>query len=87
MITLKPNRFQSVNGEEEEEMRCGWHLSEWVVMRGNWLWLIYVCVGLVSFFVYGIVLDVCLFDFDFSGDYVIELFGICIATHRFSNCK
>ena len=45
----------------------------WVVMRGNWLWFIYVCVGLVSFFVYGIVLDVCLFDFDFSGDYVIEL--------------
>ena len=33
------------------------------------------CVDLVSFFVYGIVLDVCLFDFDFSGDYVIELFG------------
>ena len=31
------------------------------------------CVGLVSFFVYGIVLDMCLFDFDFSGDYVIEL--------------
>ena len=33
------------------------------------------CVDLVSFFVYGIVLDVFLFDFDFSGDYVIELFG------------
>ena len=33
------------------------------------------CVDLVSFFVYGIVLDVCLFDYDFSGDYVIELFG------------
>ena len=32
-------------------------------------------VDLVSFFVYGIVLDVCLFDFDFSGEYVIELFG------------
>ena len=32
------------------------------------------CVDLVSFFVYGIVLDVCLFDFDFSSDYVIELF-------------
>ena len=32
-------------------------------------------VDLVSFFVYGIVLDVCLFDFDYSGDYVIELFG------------
>ena len=87
MITLKPNRFQSVNGEEEEEMRCGWHLSEWRVLRGKWWWFIYVCIGLVSFFVYGIVLDVCLFDFDFSGDYVKELFGLCIATHRLSKCK
>ena len=59
----------------------------WVVMRGNWWWFIYVCVGLVSFFVYGIVLDVCLFDSDFSGDYVIELFGKWIATHRLSKCK
>ena len=73
MITLKPNPFQSVNGEEEEEVKCGWCLSEWRVLRGNWWWFIYVCVGLVSFFVYGIVLDVCLFDFDFSGDYVNEL--------------
>ena len=87
MITLKPNRFHSVNREEEEEVECGWCLSEWRVLGGNWWWFIYVCVDLVSFFVYGIVLDVCLFDFDFSGDYVIELFGICIATHRFSNCK
>ena len=47
----------------------------WVVMRGNWRWCFCVCIGFVSFFVYGIVLDVCLFDFDFSGDYVIELFG------------
>ena len=30
---------------------------------------------LFLFFVYGIVLDVCFFDFDFSVDYVIELFG------------
>ena len=52
-----------------------WCLCEWVVLGGNWWWFIFVCVGLVSFFVYGIVLDVCLFDFDFSGDYVIELFG------------
>ena len=29
----------------------------------------------------------CFFDFDFSGDYVIELFGKWIATHRLSNCK
>ena len=75
MITLKLNRFQSVNGEEEEEVKSEWHLSEWRVLRGNWWWFIYVYVGLVSFFVYGIVLDVFLFDFDFSGDYVIELFG------------
>ena len=87
MITLKPNRFQSVNKEEEEEVKCGWCLCVWRVLRGNWWWFIYVCVDLVFFFVYGIVLDVCLFDFDFSGDYVIELFGICIATHRLSNCK
>ena len=58
MITLKPNRFKSVKGEEEEEMKSEWCLCEWVVMRGNWLWFIYVCVGLVFFFVYGIVLDV-----------------------------
>ena len=74
MITFKPNQFQSVNGEEEEEMKSEWHLSEWRMLRGNWWWFIYVCIDLVSFFVYGIVLDV-FFDFDFSGDYVIELFG------------
>ena len=72
MITFKPNQFQSVNGEE---VKCGWCLCEWVVMRGNWRWCFYVCIGLASLFVYGIVLDVCLFDFDFSSDYVIELFG------------
>ena len=59
----------------------------WVVMRGNWWWFIYVCIGFVFFFVYGIVLDVCFFDFDFSVDYVIELFGKWIATHRLSKCK
>ena len=59
----------------------------WRVIRGNWWWFIYVCVGLFSFFVYGIVLDVCLFDFDFSVDCVIELFGNSIATHRLSKCK
>mgnify|MGYP006876183289 FL=1 len=87
MITLKPNPFQSVNREEEEEVKCGWCLSEWRVIRRNWWWFIYVCVGLVSFFVYGIVLDVCLFDFDFSGYCVIKLFRKWIATHRLSKCK
>ena len=33
------------------------------------------CVDLVSFFVYGIVLDVCLFNFDFSVDCLIKLIG------------
>ena len=75
MITLKPNRFQSVNREEEEEVECGGCLSEWRVMKGNRWWFICVYIGFVSFFVYGIVLDVCLFDFDFSGDCVIKLFG------------
>ena len=74
MIIFKLNPFQSVNGEEEEEVECGWCLCEWRVLGGNW-WFFCVCIGFVSFFVYGIVLDVCLFDFDFSGDYVIELFG------------
>ena len=54
------------------------------------MWVVFVCVGgdkrelvmvflycvdLVSFFVYGIVLDVCLFDFDFSVDCLIKLIG------------
>ena len=87
MITLKLNQFQSVNGEEEEEVKSEWCLWVWRVLGGNWWWFIYVCIGFVSFFVYGIVLDVCFFDFDFSGDYVIELFGKWIATHRLSKCK
>ena len=37
--------------------------------------MVYLCMYWFCFFVYGIVLDVCFFDFDFSGDYVIELFG------------
>ena len=36
--------------------------------------VVYLCMYWFCFFVYGIVLDVCLFDSDFSGDYVIELF-------------
>ena len=35
--------------------------------------MVYLCLYWFCFFVYGIVLDVCLFDFDFSGDYVNEL--------------
>ena len=37
--------------------------------------VVYLCMYWFCFFVYGIVLNVCLFDFDFSGEYVIELFG------------
>ena len=37
--------------------------------------MVYLCMCRSRLFVYGIVLDVCFFDFDFSGDYVIELFG------------
>ena len=75
MITFKPNRFQSVNGED----RGGGEV--WVVFVGvggderEMVMVFLYCVDLVSFFVYGIVLDVCLFDFDFSGDCVIKLFG------------
>ena len=86
MITLKLNPFQSVNGEEEEEVECGWCLCVWVVMRGNWRWCF--CIVLTLFLSLFMVLYLmCLFDFDFSGDYVIELFGKWIATHRFSKCK
>ena len=65
-----------------------WVAFEWVEGAERELVMVFLyCVDLVLFFVYGIVLDVCLFDFDFSGDYVIELFGKWIATHRLSNCK
>ena len=37
--------------------------------------MVYLCLYWSRLFIYGIVLDVFLFDFDFSGDYVIELFG------------
>ena len=86
MITLKPNPFQSVNGEEEKEVKCGWHLSEWRVMRGNWWW--FFCIVLILFLSLFMVLYwMYLFDFDFSGEYVIKLFGKWIATHRLSKCK
>ena len=86
MITLKPNPFQSVNGEEEEEVKCGWHLSEWRVLGGNWWW--FFCIVLTLFLSLFMVLYLmCFFVFDFSGDYVNELFGKWIATHRLSKCK
>ena len=86
MITFKPNRFQSVNGEEEEEVKSEWCLWVWRVLRGNWRWFnMFVLVSSLSLFM--VLYLMCFFDFDFSGDFVIELFGICIATHRFSKCK
>ena len=63
-------------------------ISEWRGRGGGEVWVVFVCVGgdkremvvvflycvdLVSFFVYGIVLDVCFFDFDFSVDCLIKL--------------
>ena len=86
MITLKPNRFQSVNREEEEEVECGWCLCEWVVIRGNW-WLFFCIVLTLFLSLFMVLYLMCFFDFAFSGDYVIELFGKWIATHRLSNCK
>ena len=45
----------------------------WVVMRGNWKW--FICIVLTLFLSLFMVLYLmCFFDFDFSGDYVIELF-------------
>ena len=46
MITLKLNRFQSVNGEEEEEVRCGQPLRVWRVLGGNWRW--FICIGFID---------------------------------------
>ena len=37
--------------------------------------MVYLCLYWFCFFVYGIVLDVFFFDFDFSGEYAIKLFG------------
>ena len=37
--------------------------------------MVYLCLYWFCFFVYGIVLDVCFFVFDFSGEYVNELIG------------
>ena len=44
----------------------------------------YVLVLFLSLFM--VLYLMCFFDFDFSGDYVIELFGKFIATHRLSKC-
>ena len=86
MITFKPNRFQSVNKEEEEEVECGWCLSEWGWWEGIGGGLsVYILVLFLSLFM--VLYLMCFFDFDFSGDYVIELFGKWIATHRLSKCK
>ena len=58
----------------------------WGVIRGNWWWFIYVCIGFVSFLCLWLYW-MYLFDFDFSGDYVNELIEEWIATHRLSKCK
>ena len=68
---------------------CGWGVGGIWVSGGCWegIGVGFSVLCWPCFFLYGIVLDVCLFDFDFSGEYVNELFGKWIATHRLSNCK
>ena len=76
------SEWRGRGGDEE------WVAFEWVEGDKREMVMVFLyCVDLVSFFVDGIVLDVCFFDSDFSGDYVIELFGKWIATHRLSKCK
>ena len=55
-----------MNGEEEEEVECGWCLCEWVVMRGNWRWFIYVCIVLASLFVVIVLYLMCVYLILFS---------------------
>ena len=65
-----------------ERKRRRWSVGGWWEGIGDGF---SVCIGFVSLFM--VLCLMCLFDFDFSGDYVIELFGKWIATHRLSKCK
>ena len=63
---------------------------EWVEGDGRELAVVYLCYYWSRFFLcyYCVVLYLmCLFDYDFSGDCVIKLFGMCIATHPISTSK
>ena len=83
----QPIPISEWRGGEGSEM---WVAFEWVEGAGRELTVVYLCYYWSRFFLcyYCVVLYlICLFDFDFSGDYVIELFGKWIATHRLSKCK
>ena len=67
-----------------------WVAFAWVEDDGRELAVIYLCLCCYRFspYIYCIVLNLlCLFDCDFSGDCVIKLFGMCIATHPISTSK
>ena len=83
-IQTQPIPISEWRGREGGEV---WVVFVWVEGVGRELVMVYLCLYWSRLFVYGIVVDVCFFDFDFSDDYVIELFGKWIATHRLSNCK
>ena len=67
-----------------------WVAFEWVEGAERELVMVYLCYYWSRFFLcyYCVVLYlICLFDFDFSGDYVIELFGVCVATYLVNTSK
>ena len=73
-----------------ERKRRRWRVSGIWVSGGCWEGngdglSMYVSVLFFSLFM--VLYLMCFFVFDFSGDYVNELFGKWIATHRLSKCK
>ena len=82
------NSTHSNQSMERKERRWGvggiWVSGGWWEGNGDGLSM-FVSVLFLSLFM--VLYLMCLFDFDFSGDYVIELFGKWIATHRLSKCK
>ena len=83
----QPIPISEWRGGEGSEM---WVAFEWVEGAGRELTVVYLCYYWSRFFLcyYCVVLYlICLFDFDFSGDYVIELFGVCVATYLVNTSK
>ena len=83
----QPIPINEWRGGEGSEM---WVAFEWVEGAGRELTVVYLCYYWSRFFLcyYCVVLYlICLFDFDFSGDYVIELFGVCVATYLVNTSK
>ena len=73
-----------------ERKRRRWSVGGVWVSGGCWEGIggglsVYILVLFLSLFM--VLYLMCLFDFDFSGDYVIELIEEWIATHRLSKCK